>query len=102
MKQYKKRIIKEFIKRKWKLKNEFKLNILKSILRNLAVQNMKRIHTQRSLQKLDKIKKNTQINKICMLTGKKRGVSTFFFLSRHMVKRLGNWNDLKGVKIKSW
>jgi len=51
---------------------------------------MKRIHTQRSLQKLDKIKKNTQINKICMLTGKKRGVSTFFFLSRHMVKRLGN------------
>ena len=70
--------------------NNFKLNILKSILRNLAVQNMKRIHTQRSLQKLDKIKKNTQINKICMLTGKKRGVSTFFFLSRHMVKRLGN------------
>jgi len=51
---------------------------------------MKRIHTQRSLQKLDKIKKNTQINKICMLTGKKRGVSTFFFFSRHMVKRLGN------------
>lgn len=102
MKQYKRRIIQEFLKRKWKLKNELKLYILKSILRNLAVQNMKRIHTQYSSQRLKKIKKNTQINKTCLLTGKKRGVSTFFFLSRHMVKRLGNWNDLRGIKIKSW
>lgn len=102
MKQYKKNIVKEFTKRKWVLRSEFKVKILKSIVQNLTLPNIKRIDAQYSIQKLKKIKKKGQLNKACMLTGKKRGVSTTFFLSRHMVKKFGNWNDLNQIKVKSW
>jgi len=79
MKQYKKNIVKEFTKRKWVLRSEFKVKILKSIVQNLTLPNIKRIDAQYSIQKLKKIKKKGQLNKACMLTGKKRGVSTTFF-----------------------
>jgi ribosomal protein S14 len=101
MKQYKKKIVREFVKRRGLLKRELKIKILKSILQNLTLPNISRIHAQKNIQNLKKIKRNSQINKVCMLTGKKRGISTAFFLSRHMVKKLGNWNELSGVKIKS-
>jgi len=102
MKQYKKNIIKEFTKRRWILKLEFKVKILKSIIQNLTLTNIKRISAQHRLQNLKKIKRKNQVNKVCMFTGKRRGISTVFFLSRHMVKKFGNWNDLNQIKVKSW
>jgi len=102
MKQYKKDITKELTKRKWSLKIEVRVKILKSIIQNLTISNVKRINAQHNLQRLRKIKRKTQINKICMFTGKKRGIATMFFLSRHMTKRFGNWNELSQIKVKSW
>jgi len=101
MKHYKKEILKEFVKRKWLLKNELKLNILKSIFQSLSIPNMKRIRVQLTLQRIERIRKSKRINKVCLVTGKKRGISTFFFLSRHMIKKFSNWNDLPNIKIKS-
>jgi len=57
MKQYKKNIIKEFTKRRWILKLEFKVKILKSIIQNLTLTNIKRISAQHRLQNLKKNKK---------------------------------------------
>lgn len=101
MKQYKKNIVKEFTKRRWVIRSEFKVKILKSIVRNLTLSNIKRIGAQHNIQKLKKIKRKGQLNKVCMLTGKRRGISTTFFFSRHMVKKFGNWNDLNQIKVKS-
>jgi len=100
--QYKIKIKNEFLKRKWYIKNELKRAVIKSIQQNLETNPITRISTQYQLQKIHRHGFITKHNKICMLTGKRRGINPFFFLSRHMVKRLGTVNELQNIKVKSW
>jgi hypothetical protein len=99
MKRQKKKLVKEFLKRKYFIKNEVKQKILKSIIQNKKVDQIKRFFAQIILQKNNKKKKN---NKICLYTSKFRGINTFLFFSRHTIKKLANINELQNIKVKSW
>jgi hypothetical protein len=99
MRRQKKKIIKEVIKRKYFIKNELKEKILKSIIQNKKIIQIKRFFAQIILQKNNKKKKN---NKICLYTSKFRGINTFLFFSRHTIKKLANMNELQNIKVKSW
>lgn len=99
MRRQKKKIIKEVIKRKYFIKNELKEKILKSIIQNKKIIQIKRFFAQIMLQKNNKKKKN---NKICLYTSKFRGINTFLFFSRHTIKKLANMNELQNIKVKSW
>jgi hypothetical protein len=99
MRRQKKKIIKEIIKRKYFIKNELKEKILKSIIQNKKIIQIKRFFAQIILQKNNKKKKN---NKICLYTSKFRGINTFLFFSRHTIKKLANMNELQNIKVKSW
>ena len=99
MKRQKKKIVKEFIKRKLFLKKEIKKKILKSIIQNKKINQTKRMLAQVMLQKNYKTKKN---NKICLYTSKYRGITTFLFFSRHTIKKMSNINELQNIKVKSW
>ena len=97
--QYKLKIKNEFLKRKWYLKRELKLAILKSIQQNLSIDPIVRISAQHQLQKFKRRGAISKQNKVCMLTGKRRGINPYFFLSRHMLKRLGTLNELQNIKV---
>ena len=99
MRRQKKKIIKEVLKRKYFIKNEIKKKILKSIIQNKKIEQIKRFFAQIILQKKNKRKKN---NKICLQTSKFRGINTFLFFSRHTIKKLANINELQNIKVKSW
>lgn len=100
--QYKLKIKNEFYKRKWYIKHELKLTVIKSIQQNLSIDPITRISTQHQIQKFKRRGVLSKHNKICMLTGKRRGIHPFFFLSRHMLKRLGTLNELQNIKVNSW
>lgn len=91
-------ILKEIIKKKNKIKNELKKKIIKSIIQNKKNIQVKRLFLQNLNQK-NKLKKN---NKICLFSSKRRGVETKLFISRHIIKKLLNLNELQNIKIKSW
>ncbi len=99
MRRQKKKIIKEILKRKYFIKSELKQKILKSIIQNKKIEQVKRFFAQTILQKKSKRKKN---NKICLYTSKFRGLNTFLFFSRHTIKKLANINELQNIKVKSW
>ncbi len=93
------KIIKEILKKKNLIKTEIKKKIIKSIIQNKKINQIKRLMSQTIIQKKTKKIKN---NKICFLTSKKRGIETNLFLSRHSIKKLLNINELQNIKIKSW
>ena len=57
MRRQKKKIIKEVLKRKYFIKNEIKQKILKSIIQNKKIEQIKRFFAQIILQKKNKRKK---------------------------------------------
>jgi len=93
---------KEIIKRKWFIKNEIKKKILKSIIQNTSLTPINRLYASWTL--IHKHRKGyiSKQNKICLVSSKYRGIQTKFFLSRHFIKKLGNWNELQNIKVKSW
>ena len=85
------------VSKKW-----IKKKILKSIIQNTQITPVHRIYASWILiNKFNRCSISKQ-NKICLLSSKYRGVQTHFFLSRHFLKKLGNWNELQNVKVKSW
>jgi len=96
-------INKDLIKRKNYLKNEIKIIVLKSIVRNQSVK-----PTLRSLakKKMSQIKLKSfiskQNNNICLYTGRIKGVLRLTEMSRHHMKKFSTTGTLQNIKIKSW
>jgi len=98
----KKKIYRDKIKRKSFLKNEFKKIILQSVLQNFNSNNLSRIS---AMKKLIFLKKKSQIsrqNNMCLVTARFGGVFQTHDMSRHIMKKLGKFNLLHNLKIKSW
>ena len=89
MRRQKKKIIKEILKRKYFIKSELKQKILKSIIQNKKIEQVKRFFAQTILQKKSKRKKN---NKICLYTSKFRGLNTFLFSKSKKIFYLLDYN----------
>lgn len=94
---------KEFkVWRKGGLKKEFKYKIYKSIFKNLGCKNYSRMF---AYIKIRRFKKKTWISKqrsACLHSGKRKGVHSMFYLSRHFIKSYAKENRLTNLKIKSW
>jgi len=101
MKKEKLVISKDLIKRKNFLKNEIKLILFKSIIRNFQINEFIRIEMFRKIYLMWKKCNITKQNNICLHTGRIGGVFKKWNSSRHYIKQMGKWNLLTNVKIKS-
>lgn len=101
MKKEKLLISKDLIKRKNFLKNEIKLTVLKSIIRNFQINDIIRVEVLRKITIMWKKCNITKQNNICLYTGRIGGVFSKWNASRHFIKQMGKWNLLTNVKIKS-
>jgi len=102
MKRGKKNISKDFINRKYFIKNELKKIILKSILQN---KNAKPITRSYAYFKLIHFSKKSSISNqinVCLLRGRTKGVWKFAQLCRHVINKLAITGSLQNIKIKSW
>lgn len=97
-----KNVYKDFFLRKQFIKYELKKIILKSIIQNANVNQLKKKLIQLKLNNIT-IKSNIckQINK-CIFTGRSRGVYKFINVSRHNIKYLNNLGFIQNLKIASW
>lgn len=94
-------ISKDLIRRKNFLKNEIKLILFKSIIRNFQINEFIRIEMFRKIYLMWKKCNITKQNNICLHTGRIGGVFKKWNSSRHYIKQMGKWNLLTNVKIKS-
>ncbi len=101
MKKEKLVISKDLIKRKKFLKNEIKMLILKSILKNFQINEIIRLEVSRKISILWKKCNITKQNNICLNTGRIGGVFKKWNSSRHFIKQMGKWNMLTNTIIKS-
>lgn len=86
------------IKKIIKKKKEIKKKILKNIIQNNFNKSLKKIFFYFKLLNLIK-KKNNKFKKICIITGRKKGLFSLFNLSRHSIKYLLNENKIQNLKI---
>jgi ribosomal protein S14 len=76
------------------IKREHSVVILQSIMRSRHVANMIRFYSAIKLQK-----KNVFMGRsknVCILTGRARGTSRYFNISRHMLNKIGQQGDITG------
>jgi len=103
MKQYKRSIKKDFIKKKCFIKHEIRKIILKSIIQD---RNTNTLNKSLAVYKISCFKPYASIsrqnNNICLKTGRYKGILKNTFFSRHSVKKLGKSNMLQNFKIASW
>ena len=81
-------------------KQEIKVQILKSIVRNKKVNPSLRIYANKLLEKRDLTK--YKYKHICLKNNKRSSVSNKFFLSKFAIKKYSISNDLQNVKVDSW
>lgn len=91
-------ILKNNIKNNIFLKYEYKNIILKSIIHNKNINKKTRIFAILNLKKVT-LKKN---KKICLISGRHRGVYNQLNLSRHNVNYFSKLGILQNFKINSW
>ena len=103
MRQQKRSIKKDMLKRKYFTKIEIRKVLLKSIIQNKHLKPLTRslaIYKYSRMKLVASISK--QNNNICLKTGRYKGVVKLTNLSRHYVKKLGITGDLQNFKIASW
>ena len=101
MKKEKLLISKDLLKRKNFLKNEIKITLFKSIVKNFKINDVIRIEMLRKICILWKKCNITKQNNVCLYTGRMGGVFKKWNASRHYIKQMGKWNLLTNTKIKS-
>ena len=94
----KQQILKNNLKNNIILKYEYKNIILKSIIQNRNLDNKYRLISKYYLKK-NYTSKN---KKICLLSGKHKGVYNKFNLTRHNLNYFSKLGKLQNFKIKSW
>ena len=103
MKQYKRSIKKDFIKRRSFIKHEIRKLLLKSILQD---HNTSKLVKSLAAYKLAHFKLYSSVsrqnNNICLKTGRYKGILKHTYFSRHYIKKLGKSNNLQNFKIASW
>lgn len=80
------------------LKYEYKNKILKSIIQNNNICSKYRLFAHIKIQK----KKNIISKKICLISGRHRGVNTRLKLSRHNMNYFAKIGVLQNYTINSW
>ncbi len=81
-------------------KQEIKVQILKSIVRNKKISPYLRIYSNKLLEKRNLTK--YKYKHICLKNNKRSSVSNKFFFSKYAIKKCTILNDLQNVKIDSW
>ena len=81
-------------------KQEIKVQILKSIVRNKKISPNLRIYANKLLEKRNLAK--YKYKHICLKNNKRSSVSNKFFFSKYVIKKCAISNDLQNVKIDSW
>jgi ribosomal protein S14 len=87
--------------KKYFLKKEIKLKILKSIIQNKNFKPIIRIFSSYKILKLIKHKKINKLKNICLSSGKKKSLFNFCKMSRHVIHNLNKFTKLTNIKIKS-
>jgi len=98
IKKTKKQILKNNLINNIILKYEYKNIILKSIIHNRNTNNKTKLIANYYLKK-NYLKKN---KKICLLSGRHRGVYSNLNISRHNVNYFAKLGILQNFKVKSW
>jgi len=98
VKKSKKQILKHNIINNIILKNEYKNIILKSLIHNRTINNKIKLLINFYLKK-QYLKKN---KKICLLSGRHRGVYSNLNLSRHNINYFSKLGILQNFKVRSW
>lgn len=83
-------------------KYELKKKILKSIVLNRNVYIEKKNKVQELVNKIPKNASITRIRNRCIVTGRGRGVYSFFKLSRLSFRELASFGFLPGIRKASW
>ena len=95
-------LIKERLRRSNFRKNEAKYIALKSIVHNQNLSNSFRWEAFFLFFKISKKHSRTSLKNRCFLTGRGRGYSRFFNLSRIQIRELARNRDLPFVTKNSW
>jgi len=98
LKKKQQQILKNNIKNNIYLKYEYKNIILKSIIHNKNIDNKTRLFANLNIKKPN-LKKN---KKICLISGRHRGVYNTLNLSRHNINYFAKIGVLQNFKINSW
>jgi ribosomal protein S14 len=101
MKQNKKDINKLNITKKYFIKKEIKIQILKSIIQNKKINLFLKILINLKILKIYKHKKKNKINNICFLTGNKNSIFNKFDMCRHTIYKYNKFIKINNIFIKS-
>lgn len=83
-------------------KSEYKIKILKSIIKRENISRYKRTTLIQILDRFGKHNSYTKSRNRCILTGRARGVYRFFKVNRHMINSLVSSGMFPGITKSSW
>ena len=89
-------------KRNLYLNTENERVLLKSIVQNLNIQPQLRLKAQLKLSELPKRSSSAQIQRRCVVSGRKRFLIRGFNLSRFMIRKYAKEGYLPGIRKSSW
>eukprot|EP00698_Gefionella_okellyi_P023315 TRINITY_DN7928_c0_g1_i1.p2 TRINITY_DN7928_c0_g1~~TRINITY_DN7928_c0_g1_i1.p2 ORF type:complete len:147 (-),score=28.39 TRINITY_DN7928_c0_g1_i1:1170-1610(-) len=84
--------------KKW----EPRRRILKAIRDNETLDSITRTKAMFALQQIPRDSSITRVHNRCVVTGRPRGVYSFFKMSRHKLREAVRDNELPGVQKSSW
>ena len=96
------KIERDLKRRKLVAKFNRKRTALKKILSDKSISSEMRMIAQDALEKLPRDSSPVRLTNRCMLTGRPRGVSRYFGISRIKMRELALQGKLPGVSKSSW
>ena len=84
------------------VKYEIKRLILKSMISDLSLSKLTRFHFVQSLNKLPRGSSYVRLHRRCVRTGRGKGNTQFFQISRISLRELAHEGLLPGVTKSSW
>lgn len=99
---YNKSLCKDSLNRLDFKKSEYKIKILKSIIKRDSISKYKRADLIMILNKYGRYNSYAKSRNRCILTGRARGVYRFFKVNRHMLNSLISQGMFPGIIKSSW